>query len=66
MAQTVLVVDDETNLRKVLGATLRREGYEVVLAEDGDQAIARFDQGGIDVVVSDLVMPGKDGLEVLP
>lgn len=65
MAQTVLVVDDESNLRKVLGATLRREGYEVVLAEDGERAIARFDQGGIDIVVSDLVMPGRDGLEVL-
>ena len=65
MAQTVLVVDDETNLRKVLGATLRREGYQVVLAENGDQAIARFDEGGIDLVISDLVMPQKDGFDVL-
>ena len=65
MAQTVLVVDDETNLRKVLGATLRREGYDVVTAEDGEKAIARFDEGGIDVVVSDLVMPNRDGLDVL-
>jgi len=65
MAQTVLVVDDESSLRKVLGATLRREGYNVVTAEDGEKAIARFDEGGIDVVVSDLVMPKRDGLDVL-
>src|SRR5690606_24762041 len=63
MAQTVLVVDDESSLRKVLGATLRREGYNVVTAEDGEKAIARFDEGGIDVVVSDLVMPKRDGLD---
>lgn len=65
LSTTVLVVDDENNLRKVLAATLRREGYEVVQAEDGEEAIHRFDQGGIDVVVTDMVMPKRDGFEVL-
>src|SRR5690606_18922842 len=65
MSATVLVVDDEINLRKVLGATLRREGYEVVLADDGEEALARFSEGGIDIVVSDLVMPKIGGFEVL-
>jgi DNA-binding NtrC family response regulator len=62
---TVLVVDDENNLRKVLSATLRREGYQVEQAEDGEEAIRRFDRGGIDVVVTDMVMPKRDGFEVL-
>jgi len=65
MSATILIVDDEINLRKVLAATLKREGYDVVQASDGQQAIERFDQGGIDVVVSDLVMPKLGGFEVL-
>ncbi len=65
MSATILVVDDETNLRKVLSATLKREGYEVVQAADGAEALEVFDRGGIDVVVSDLVMPKVGGFEVL-
>jgi len=65
MPARVLIVDDETNLRKVLAATLKREGYDVVQAADGEQAIEIFDQGGIDIVVSDLVMPKVGGFEVL-
>jgi len=65
MSATILVVDDETNLRKVLSATLRREGYEVVQAADGAEGLEIFDRGGIDVVVSDLVMPKVGGFEVL-
>ncbi len=65
MPAKLLVVDDEANLRKVLAATLQREGYEVVQAADGAQAIELFDRGGIDVVVSDLVMPRVGGFEVL-
>ena len=65
MSATILVVDDETNLRKVLSATLKREGYDVVQAADGEEGLALFDRGGIDVVVSDLVMPKVGGFEVL-
>ena len=65
MSATILVVDDETNLRKVLSATLRREGYDVVQAADGAEGLEIFDRGGIDVVVSDLVMPKLGGFEVL-
>src|SRR5690606_16667197 len=65
MTQRILIVDDEPNLRKVLGAHLSREGYEVVLAPDGEEALARVEQGGIDVVVTDMVMPKLDGLSLL-
>jgi len=61
----VLVVDDEANLRKVLGAMLRKEGYEVATAEDGEMALAEFEKNGADVVVTDMVMPKAGGLDLL-
>jgi nitrogen regulation protein NR(I) len=61
----VLVVDDEANLRKVLAAMLRKDGYEVTVAADGEQALAEFQKNGADVVVTDLVMPKVGGMELL-
>src|SRR3989442_126699 len=65
MADRVLVVDDEQSLRKVLAATLQREGYEVQVASNGEEALAALDRDGADVVVTDLVMPRMDGLSLL-
>jgi len=50
----VLVIDDETNLRKVLSTMLRRDGYDVTVAQDGEQGLAEFQRNGADVVVTDL------------
>ena len=61
----VLVIDDEVNLRKVLAALLRREGYDVTVAENGEQGLAEFHKNGADIVVTDLVMPKQGGMEVL-
>src|SRR5262245_54550262 len=61
----VLVVDDEANLRKVLATMLRRTGYEVTVAADGEQGLAEFQKNGADIVVTDLVMPKVGGMEVL-
>ncbi|KFE70314.1 Response regulator of zinc sigma-54-dependent two-component system [Hyalangium minutum] len=61
----VLVLDDEANLRKVLAAMLRREGYDVTVAADGEQGLAEFQKNGADIVVTDLVMPKVGGMEVL-
>ncbi len=61
----ILVVDDEANLRKVLAAILRKDGYEVAVAEDGAQALAEFEKNGADVVITDLVMPKLGGMDIL-
>jgi nitrogen regulation protein NR(I) len=61
----VLVVDDEANLRKVLATLLRRDGYDVTTAVDGEQALAEFQKNGADIVVTDMVMPKLGGLELL-
>jgi two-component system OmpR family response regulator len=62
-ARTVLVVDDEQHIRDVVQYALEREGFGVALAEDGAAALDRHAQGGVDVVVLDVSMPGMDGLE---
>jgi two-component system, NtrC family, response regulator AtoC len=61
----VLVIDDETNLRKVLAALLRRDGFDVTVAENGEQGLAEFHKNGADIVVTDLVMPKQGGMDVL-
>ncbi len=65
MNATILVADDEQNIRRVLSAMLQKEGHEVVTARDGEEAIARLSKGNIHVVVTDLKMPKADGLQVL-
>lgn len=60
----VLVVDDEAAIRRVLEKLLRAEGYEVVHAAGGDEALAIVAGGGIDTVLLDVMMPGLSGLDV--
>ncbi|HEY6104463.1 MAG TPA: sigma-54 dependent transcriptional regulator [Anaeromyxobacteraceae bacterium] len=61
----VLIVDDELNIRRVLAAMLKRDGYEVTAAADGEQALAVLARAPVQVVVTDLVMPRLDGLSLL-
>jgi DNA-binding NtrC family response regulator len=63
--EVVLVVDDEINLRKVLGTLLRRSGYSVRTASDGLEALDVLNREAISVIVTDLKMPRMDGLELL-
>lgn len=66
MAKTVLVVDDDPTQRRLAQAVLEREGYAVVHAESGGEAIDRLTRGGgADVVLLDMVMPGMSGMEAL-
>jgi nitrogen regulation protein NR(I) len=61
----VLIVDDEVNIRRVLAAMLKREGYEVTTAADGEQALGVLAKTPVHVVVTDLVMPRLGGMELL-
>jgi two-component system response regulator AtoC len=61
----VLIVDDELNIRRVLAAMLKRDGYDVTTAADGEQALAVLQRTPIHVVVTDLVMPRLGGMELL-
>ena len=58
----ILVVDDEPQLRRALERALKLEGYEVELAEDGDQALAAVAGSAPDAIVLDVLMPNRDGL----
>jgi DNA-binding response OmpR family regulator len=60
----ILLVDDEESVQKLLRYPLEREGYVVVQARDGEEALERFAPGEIDLVVLDVMLPKLDGLEV--
>ena len=61
----ILVVDDEPSMREMLRIVLRREGYDVILAENGRDAIDRLQSEPIDLLLSDIRMPDVSGVEVL-
>jgi DNA-binding response OmpR family regulator len=65
VAQTVLVVDDEPMVREVLTQYLEHDGFTVVEAADGDEAVAKLDESDPDLVLLDLMLPKRHGLEVL-
>jgi len=60
----ILIVDDEPNIREVVGLYLRRDGHDVVSATDGEEALAVFRESKPDLVVLDLMLPKIGGLEV--
>jgi DNA-binding response OmpR family regulator len=60
----ILLVDDERPVQKLLSYPLEKEGYEVVPALDGQEALDNFEQGQFDLVVLDIMLPKLDGLEV--
>jgi DNA-binding response OmpR family regulator len=62
---TILLVDDEPAITDNLAPLLRRAGFDVVVAHDGDQALTRLRAGAPDLVVLDVLLPGKDGRAVL-
>lgn len=60
----ILLVDDEESIQTLLAYPLRKEGYEVVVANDGREGLDRFAEGRFDLVVLDVMMPRIDGIEV--
>ena len=65
MAYTVLIADDESEIRELLRLYLEKDGYQVVEAEDGIQAVKLLEKKEIDLALLDIMMPGMDGYQVL-
>jgi DNA-binding response OmpR family regulator len=63
-SSTILLVDDEDSIQKLLAYPLEREGYRVLQARDGEEALRRFASEHVDLVVLDIMLPKLDGLEV--
>ncbi|MGB3413655.1 MAG: response regulator transcription factor [Microbacteriaceae bacterium] len=61
---TILLVEDEVSISEPLSYLLQKEGYEIILASDGRLAMSLFEKGGIDLILLDLMLPGKSGIEV--
>jgi two-component system, NtrC family, response regulator PilR len=64
-SKRILVVDDERSLRELLAIVLKREGYDVQLAESGEAALAALKRAPLDLLISDIKMPDMSGVEVL-
>ena len=62
MAKTILIVDDSSSVRQVIGITLRGAGYEVVEGCDGVDGLKRLDGRKIHLIISDVNMPNMDGI----
>lgn len=61
----ILVIDDKRNILHVISAVLKREGYGVITATSGEEAILKLKKNPIDIVITDYLLPGMDGLKIL-
>lgn len=62
MAKSILIVDDSASLRQVVAIALKKEGYDVIEASDGQDALDKLTGGKIHLVISDVNMPRMDGI----
>lgn len=65
MSLGILLVEDQEEIRKVVSKYIENEGYKLYVAKDGFEALEKFNEGDISLVVLDVMMPGIDGFEVL-
>ncbi len=61
----ILVIDDEKSVLHIIRLALTRAGFEVEIAPDGQKGIQKFEDGHFDLVITDILMPGKDGRDVV-
>lgn len=64
MKNTILIVDDDDEIRKVLGIYLENEGYKILKAENGEEALQIINKNDVSLVLLDIMMPGMNGTEV--
>ena len=65
MSKTIMTVDDSASMRQMISFTLEKEGYEVITAEDGVDAIKKLETSAVDMIITDLNMPRMDGIELI-
>ena len=65
MVERILVVDDDASLRRVLEYNLAKEGYAVLTADSGERALALLEAERVDLLITDIKMPGMDGMDLL-
>ena len=61
----ILVIEDDTQVRTMLCQTLKRAGYETIEACNGDVAIKLYDQSPADLIITDIIMPEREGIETI-
>ena len=62
---TVLIIDDDAAMRRMIRTWLQRDGYHVAVARDGAEGMALYRTAPADVVITDVFMPGQDGIETI-
>jgi DNA-binding response OmpR family regulator len=65
MAEKILIVDDDPNALRLIGYALQRQGYQIVIAQDGQEALAKVQSEKPDLIILDVMMPAMDGHQVL-
>ncbi|WP_203976205.1 response regulator [Aeromonas jandaei] len=65
MTKTILVVEDSASIRATITMTLQSAGFSVIEADDGNAALSRLDDQRVHLIISDLNMPGMDGMTLL-
>lgn len=65
MSKTILIVDDSAAIRQMVAFTLKSDGYAVIEAEDGEEALAKANAQAVDLVLTDQNMPNMDGLTLV-
>lgn len=64
MSNRILIIEDEKELATILGAYLKVEGFETVIANDGEVGIKEFEKGGIDLLLLDIMLPKVNGIDI--
>ncbi len=62
---TILIIDDDAQIRSMLKKMVKREGYQVITAKDGKEGVRIFESAAIDLVITDLIMPEQEGIETI-